>query len=153
MLCSKRRAPGCVRYSLSLWQIIGFYSAYFGRLLFTIAEFLYIAHYGLYWANMKLLTVILVVVLLVLQYRLWVGEGSLGHVARLKEEIRLQQEENARLEAENSVLAAEVSALRNGNAAIEARAREELGLIKEGETFILVIEDEDKKTSKPDSKN
>ena len=93
---------------------------------------------------MKWLLAFLVLILIGLQYRLWVGEGSIAHVVRLKGEIQKQKEENARLKAKNKLLAAEVDALKNGLDAIEARAREDMGMIKEGETFFLIIDEEDK---------
>lgn len=90
---------------------------------------------------MKFTIIGLVLICVLLQYRLWVGEGSLAAVHRLQKQIEIQERENARLQAQNSRLAAQVAALRDGDAAIEARAREELGLIKEGETYFLFVED------------
>ncbi len=89
---------------------------------------------------MKALLLILVLIFLALQYRLWVGEGSIAHVARLKSEISRQQEENQRLKQQNEHLNAQVEALREGYDAIEAKAREELGLIGKDETFFLILE-------------
>lgn len=94
---------------------------------------------------MKWLLIALVLVLFALQYRLWVGEGSLAHVSRLKSEIAAQTKENNRLRMQNERLEAEVKALKNGYDAIEAKAREELGMVKEGETFFLFVEDQTKK--------
>ncbi|MFT7559679.1 MAG: cell division protein FtsB [Flavobacteriales bacterium] len=90
---------------------------------------------------MKIIAAFLFIVLLALQYRLWVGEGSLAHVAQLQSLIDIQKSENARLLTENNLLAAEVAALKNGSNAIEAKAREELGLIKKGETFFLILDE------------
>ncbi len=84
----------------------------------------------------------LLLLLLGLQYRLWVGEGSFAHIARLRQQIVEQAQENTRLKSQNDRLVAEVDALRKDNQAIEAKAREELGLIKEGETFFLFVEGE-----------
>lgn len=92
---------------------------------------------------MKWLIAVLVILFAGLQYRLWVGDGSLAHVVRLKNQISLQNEENERLKVKNSLLEAEVKALKNGLDAIEARAREDMGMIKEGETFFLIIDDEE----------
>jgi cell division protein FtsB len=92
---------------------------------------------------MKWLTLLLLVILLALQYRLWVGEGSFAHLAQLKQQIKEQQQENTQLALENAALAAQVKALKDGYAAIEERAREELGLVKEGETFFLLVEKEE----------
>lgn len=89
---------------------------------------------------MKWLLITLVLVFVGLQYRLWVGEGSLAHVARLQRQMAEQEQENQRLRLNNERLSAEVEALRNGYDAIEAKAREELGMVKEGETFFLFLE-------------
>ncbi len=89
---------------------------------------------------MKWLVLILTLMLIGLQYRLWISDGSLAHMARLQQKIDTQQAENQRLQERNRILAAEVKALRNGSAAIEERARTDLGMIKKGETFYMVLE-------------
>ncbi len=86
---------------------------------------------------------VLVVLLLLLQYRLWVGEGSLAEVSHLKREIAAQQQELARLRQRNRALMAEVQDLKQGLTAIEERARSELGMIRKGETFYQIIEPEE----------
>ncbi|MBV2091265.1 MAG: cell division protein FtsB [Candidatus Thiodiazotropha sp. (ex Ctena orbiculata)] len=88
---------------------------------------------------MRIIIAILVALLLFLQYRLWVGEGSLAEVNNLKDEIARLQQELIGLRKRNHALQAEVEDLRSGQAAIEERARSELGMIKEGETFYQVI--------------
>lgn len=90
---------------------------------------------------MKWLVFILVVILLSLQYRLWMGEGSIAHVVSLNREIDKQAEENARLRERNRLLAAEVDALKQGDDAIEERARNDMGMIKDGETFFMIVDD------------
>nr|WP_092288548.1 septum formation initiator family protein [Halopseudomonas sabulinigri] len=70
-----------------------------------------------------------------LQYRLWVGEGSLAHVAQLKQQIASQERENEQLLERNRVLAAEVIELKQGVETVEERARHELGMVKQGETL------------------
>lgn len=89
---------------------------------------------------MRLLIVVLVAVLVALQFRLWVGEGSLADIHGLKNEIAAQEDELARLRARNQELQAEVMDLREGIDALEERARRDLGMIKPGEIFIQVIE-------------
>jgi len=89
---------------------------------------------------MKWITAILLILLVGLQFRLWVGEGSLADVARLEREIQKQQAENGRLRERNRVLAIEVEELKSGLDSVEERARTEMGMIKEGETFYMVIE-------------
>lgn len=89
---------------------------------------------------MKWLIVTLSVLFLGLQYRLWVGEGSLAEVVRLGDERAIQAQENDRLRERNRILAAEVDGLKSGLDAVEERAREDLGMIKPGETFFMVVE-------------
>ena len=96
---------------------------------------------------MKWLIAILIVLLLGLQYRLWVGEGSIAHRIELQKAIEQQQAENELLKSRNERLALEIEALKNGTAGIEERAREELGLIKEDETFFMIIDDKNKTQS------
>ena len=88
-----------------------------------------------YW-----LFVALVLVLAGLQYRLWVGEGSLAQVTELKRQIAEQQGENERLLERNRILEAEVMELKKGMETVEERARHELGMVKEGETLYQLAE-------------
>lgn len=92
---------------------------------------------------LKILIAVLVVLLLTLQYRLWFADGGLVEVYRLKQQIARQEEHNARLRERNEALAAEVRDLKQGMEAVEARARSELGMVGEGETFFRVIEKSD----------
>ncbi|MBU3070225.1 cell division protein FtsB [Aestuariicella sp. G3-2] len=94
---------------------------------------------------MKWLIPILLILLAGLQYRLWVGEGSLADVVRLNEEIKTQSLENDRLRERNRVLATEVKGLKSGIDAVEERAREDLGMIKPDETFFMVVDPSEKK--------
>jgi len=89
----------------------------------------------------------LILLLITLQVRLWVGEGSIAQVVGLKREIEEQKKENEMLRARNDRLAAEVETLKNGNEAVEARARTDMGLIKKGETFFMVIDEKDEPES------
>lgn len=84
---------------------------------------------------------LLIIFLLGLQYRLWVGEGSLAHATRLEREIKLQQAENDRLRERNHVLAVEVDNLKTGLDSIEERARNDIGMIKKDETFFMVLKE------------
>lgn len=88
-----------------------------------------------YW-----LFVALLLVLTALQYRLWVGEGSLAQVTDLKHQIAEQQGENERLLERNRILEAEVLELKQGTETVEERARHELGMVKEGETLYQLAE-------------
>ena len=89
---------------------------------------------------MRILIAVLLVLFMLLQYRLWVGEGSLADVNNLKKEISRLEADLRKLRDRNSALRAEVEDLRGGKAAIEERARSELGMIKEGEIFYQVID-------------
>jgi len=71
----------------------------------------------------------------VLQYRLWVGNGSLAQVAELNQQIADQHAENEALLERNRVMDAEVSELKKGMETVEERARHELGMVKDGETL------------------
>jgi cell division protein FtsB len=90
---------------------------------------------------MRWLVWLLVVLFVLLQYRLWVGDGSLAEVWDLYQQGELQKQENQRLRERNQALEAEVQDLKQGLDSIEERAREELGMIKDSETFYQIIED------------
>ncbi|QSP94248.1 septum formation initiator family protein [Marinobacter salinisoli] len=89
---------------------------------------------------MKLLWAIMITLILVLQGRLWFGEGSFAQVWALEQSIAEQQRENDELATRNERLYAEVRNLRNQQGAVEERARMNLGLIRQDETFFLVVE-------------
>jgi len=101
---------------------------------------------------MKWLWVLLVVFILGLQYRLWVGENSLAELWGVKDKIEAQDVINKDLQTRNDALKAEVSDLKQGLEAIEERARSELGMIKDNETFYQLVEPSaNKKSSEPQS--
>jgi len=89
---------------------------------------------------LKALTLIFVILIALLQYPLWLGKGSWLRVWELNRQVHEQQEKNAALKARNATLDAEVRDLKSGKAAIEERARSELGMIKQDEVFFQVIE-------------
>lgn len=89
---------------------------------------------------MKPIIILLVLLLLYLQYRLWIGDGNLPDVIQLGNEVEAQREENIGLRERNDVLDAEVRDLQEGLDAIEEHAREDLGMIKDGETFYQIVE-------------
>jgi cell division protein FtsB len=91
---------------------------------------------------MKLLVIILAVLLILLQYKLWIGEGSLVDVWQLSNAIEAQQQDNEQLTQRNAELEAEVKDLKHGYDAVEERARSELGMIKKDETFYQIVEEE-----------
>ena len=95
-------------------------------------------------ADMKLTTLVVVGLLLLmagLQYRLWVGEGSLAHASGLSDSVTRMRAENRSMLQRNAILKAEIVDLRGGLDAIEEKARSEFGLIKQDETFFLLVDD------------
>jgi cell division protein FtsB len=74
-----------------------------------------------------------------LQYKLWFGDGSLSEVVQLTRELEIQRQRLSELEERNKILEAQVLDLQNGLDAFEEKARNDLGMIKEGETFIQLI--------------
>ncbi len=89
---------------------------------------------------MKALTLIFVILIALIQYPLWLGKGSWLRVWDLNRQIADQQEKNNGLKARNETLDAEVLDLKSGRAAIEERARSELGMVKQDEVFYQVLE-------------
>ena len=89
---------------------------------------------------LRLVGLLLLVLLLWLQYRLWLGEAGLPAAHGLQLRVEAQREENLGLAQRNAVWAAEVDNLKSGEAAVEERARSELGMIRPGETFYRVVE-------------
>ena len=90
---------------------------------------------------MRWLVWLLVVLFVLLQYKLWLGDGSLAEVWDLYRQVEQQKIDNQRLQERNQALEAEVQDLKQGLDSIEERAREELGMIKDSETFYQIIED------------
>ncbi|MFV0276062.1 MAG: septum formation initiator family protein [Parahaliea sp.] len=84
---------------------------------------------------MRWLLALLVALVLLLQYRLWLAEGSLAEKYRLETQVCEQTTLNEQLRERNTVLEREVLELKSGNESVEQRAREQLGLIREGEVF------------------
>ena len=88
---------------------------------------------------MRALLAILLLVLVLLQLKMWFGEGSFRDVRRLEQRVEQQALENEALALRNRELQAEVEDLRQGLEAVEERARSELGMIKEDEEFYQVV--------------
>lgn len=89
---------------------------------------------------MKWLAFLLAGLLALLQYVLWFGDGGVRDLLQLQGQVEAQRDENRRSGERNDALAAEVADLKSGLDVVEARARLELGMIREGEVFIQVIE-------------
>ena len=88
---------------------------------------------------MRIVTLILFVILILLQFKLWLGEGGYTEVKRLETRVEAQREKNDELLQRNAELQAEVVDLRDRLDAVEERARNELGLIKPDEKFYQVV--------------
>ena len=88
--------------------------------------------------RLRAVPLILALLLLLLQYQLWFGRGSMPDVARLQDSLQAQREANARATVANGRLAAEVSDLREGTEMVEERARQELGMVKPNEVLVQI---------------
>jgi len=91
---------------------------------------------------LKLIVAILFVLLIWLQYKLWLGDGGIPEVLELEQEIETVQVEVNTLQERNKALNAEVMDLKKGIEAIEERARSEMGMIKKDEIYYQVIDSE-----------
>lgn len=88
---------------------------------------------------MKPLAVVLALLFLILQYKLWFERGGVAEVWHLKHVIAAQKAENKAMLEQNAALTAEVQDLKNGRAAVEERARNDLGMTKPGEVFYQIV--------------
>jgi cell division protein FtsB len=88
---------------------------------------------------MRAITALLLIFFMLLQYRLWFGKNSVPDYLALKEDVQRQQLANNKLKQRNKLLYADTDDLKSGVEAIEERARNELGMIKSGETFFRLI--------------
>lgn len=88
---------------------------------------------------MKILGGIFFALFIVLQYQLWFTKGSVFDIWRMKKSIAVQKKQNLRSDGRNAIIVADVHDLKNGNQAIEERARNELGMIKKDEVFYEVV--------------
>ncbi len=91
----------------------------------------------------KPVMILLAIILVLLQYRLWLSHDGLPSLLRLHQAVEKQRIDNAELKERNQVLAAEVQDLKSGLDALEERARSELGMVKPGETFFQIIDKPD----------
>ena len=89
---------------------------------------------------MRILAIILGALIVVIQLPLWLGKGGWLRVWELDQQVAAQRVQNARLEARNAGVAAEVRDLKQGLEAVEERARYELGLVRPDEVFFQIVE-------------
>lgn len=85
----------------------------------------------------RVLVTLLCLMLLGLQYRLWIGDGSLAQVKRLQYEQEKLDKDNEKDQARNDDLQAQIDYLKSGDEAAEERARHSMGMVKPDETFFL----------------
>lgn len=88
---------------------------------------------------MRAFTLLLLIFFGLLQYRLWFGKNSVPDYLALQEDVIRQQQANEKLKQRNKLLYADTDDLKLGTEAIEERARNELGMIKENEIFFRLI--------------
>ena len=100
---------------------------------------------------MRKLTVVLVVLIALLQYPLWLGKGGWLRVWQYSQQIEAHEKRNEYYKQRNETLRAEVRDLKQGQSAVEERARSELGLVKQDEVFYQVIQNKQSVTNKPTS--
>jgi len=92
----------------------------------------------------RVLVVVLLLVLIGLQYRLWIADGSMAQVHRLQQEKQALQATIDQAKTRNKALAAEIEDLKSGKEAMAGRARSDIGMTKEGETFYFTVESSDR---------
>ena len=90
---------------------------------------------------MKYIITVIILLIVHLQYRLWVGDGSIAQIKEYQARLDVLKQKTKEKKERNDALYAEVLDLRKGQEAIEERARDELGMVKEKETFFQVIEE------------
>lgn len=89
--------------------------------------------------RLYLLAAFLLSALVFLQYRLWFESGGIHDMLQLKKTLTQQAEENGKLKMRNEELLFQIQRLQNSKDAAEARARNELGMVKKGETFYQIV--------------
>ncbi|MDM0119975.1 cell division protein FtsB [Variovorax arabinosiphilus] len=86
----------------------------------------------------RVVPIVLALLLLILQWQLWTGRGSVPEVSKLEDKLSAQKESNARAAVANDRLASEVNDLKEGLEMVEERARQELGMVKPDEVFVQI---------------
>lgn len=89
----------------------------------------------------RALLLVLLGLLVLLQYQLWLGDGGISERRSLESQVASDSKENRSLRQRNEALADRVIELQEGDEMLEAVAREDLGLVREGEEFILFVDD------------
>jgi cell division protein FtsB len=89
---------------------------------------------------MRPLFIILIVSLIILQHKLWLGDGNLIQGHHLEKKLAIHEQENNKLAQRNRALEADISELKSGEQALEEQARYELGMVKENEVYYQFID-------------
>ncbi len=89
---------------------------------------------------MKSLLALLIVLFALLQYELWFSPGGMRQMAQLQKQIDVLNKENQRLIQRNQVLEADITDLKNGQETVEMHARNDMGMVKQGETFYQIVQ-------------
>lgn len=89
---------------------------------------------------MRMLIIFLIIALLGLQYKLWVGDGSVAQWLSLEKKLALQNEANTQQMARNRAIEADIRELKSGDQALEEQARFELGMVKDGEMYYQFVD-------------
>ena len=89
---------------------------------------------------MKTIIALMIALFLLMQYKLWFGDGSIPQVVELRQRVEEQRDKNEQARQRNMILATEVDDLKTGLDVIEELARSDLGMVKEGETFIHIVD-------------
>ena len=88
---------------------------------------------------MKVLVAVLVILITLLQYQLWVSPSGIRQTINLEKRVTELKAQNQQLQQRNAVLQADVNDLKKGQQAAEERARNDMGMVKKGETFYQII--------------
>ena len=91
-------------------------------------------------AGMRTIGLILILVLIGLQYKLWFGEGSVFQWKQLEKKLALQEDVNHKLAARNRAVEADIAELKSGDQALEEQARVDLGMVKQGEVYYQFVD-------------
>lgn len=89
---------------------------------------------------MRPIFIILIIALVVLQHKLWLGDGNIVQWINLEKKLEAHRQENEKLAARNRAMEADIKELKGGDQALEEQARYELGMIKEHETYYQFVE-------------
>lgn len=99
---------------------------------------------------MRIVIYSMLLLLIAIQYPLWLGKGGWLKVYEMERQLELQQAKNSLLSLRNAKLTGDVTDLKDGTRAIEERARVEHGMLKDGEFFVQILPTEKSAANTPD---